>query len=226
MELRDGRRLSIPLSLLRQPEVATLSPTNLAFAGHLRSVHDVSGVVGSTADDFSSLGGSEFSSEDDDISLVWEDPEVVGEGNKLVCWGSDDDPLVMEPLAISKPEEDGMRDVGAALQVHEAEVNPSDWVVGRLKRIGKILGASYKGNEESITRLLIEIDGRRIQNSREVKATKNMKGGGKGIRELNSLTCSINYGSDSAKIRGTSRKGLQHYLNEFENYYLECSGFE
>ena len=45
MELRDGRRLSIPLSLLRQPEVATPSPTNLALAGHLRSIHDVFGVV-------------------------------------------------------------------------------------------------------------------------------------------------------------------------------------
>jgi hypothetical protein len=225
LELRDGRRVSIPLSLLRQPVVTAL-PTDYA-AGPLVTREELMG-VGSTADDLisldGSLGGSEFSGEEDeaedDVSLVWEDPEVGGLGSELVCWGDEAETLDVEPLAISKPVEielsavvPNIQDPGMVVTPSEVEVSPpgvevspSDWVLGKSKRIGKVLGASYHGNEERINRLLMEIDGRRPQTSCEVRGVKNLKEGRKGTRELKRLTCSINYESESAKSRGNSRE--------------------
>lgn len=82
LELQDGRRLSIPLSLLRQPGVAT--SIDLAISMPSGTLHEDFGVLGSIGDEFSSLGGSEHYSEDDEaeenVSLVWEDLEVVGDG--------------------------------------------------------------------------------------------------------------------------------------------------
>ena len=77
-------------------------------------------------------------------------------------------------------------------------------MLGKSKRIGKVLGASYHGNEERINRLLMEIDGRHPQLSREVGVVKITKDGGTGNRELKRLTCSINYDSDSTTRRGKS----------------------
>ena len=227
LELRDGRRVSIPLSLLRQPVVTASLPTDSVDAGQLVTREELVG-VGSTVDDLSSLGGSLGGSEysgaedesEDDISLVWEDREVDGVGSELVCWGDEAETLDVEPLAISKPVENELQEVVTHTQELEVvvspsgvedsspgvEVSPSDWVLGKSKRIGKVLGASYHGNEERINRLLMEIDGRRPQISCEVGGVKKLKEGRKGTRELKRLTCSINYESESAKSRGKSRE--------------------
>uniref|UniRef100_A0A2N9GD12 Reverse transcriptase zinc-binding domain-containing protein n=1 Tax=Fagus sylvatica TaxID=28930 RepID=A0A2N9GD12_FAGSY len=131
--------------------------------------------VGSRADDLSSLGDSEWSDEDEEdeenISLVWEDPEVVGVGSELMCWADDNDTLDVEPLAISEPGEKGL----SAVHAPEIVVSPLDSVLGKSKRIGKVLGASYNGNEERINRLLMEIDGSRPQLSREAGRVNNLK---------------------------------------------------
>jgi hypothetical protein len=227
LELRDGRRVSIPLSLLRQPVVTTLLPTDSVAAGQLVTREELVG-MGSTVDDLSSLGGSLGGSEysgvedesEDDISLVWEDREVDGVGSELVCWGDEAKTLDVEPLAISKPVENELQEVVTHTQEPEVvvspsgvedsslgvEVSPSDWVLGKSKRIGKVLGASYHGNEERINRLLMEIDGRRPQISCEVGGVKKLKEGRKGTRELKRLTCSIIYESESAKSRGKSKE--------------------
>ena len=164
LELRDGRRVTIPLSLLRQPVVSTPMPTILAPMGQL-VIPGVSVGMGPTGDDLSSLGGPEFSSEDDEdeenISMVWEDPEVAGVGTELVYWGDDTGTLDVEPLAMSKPVETGLSTESTVNHDLGGVVNPSDWVLGKSKRIGKVLGASYNGNKERITRLLMEIDRRR-----------------------------------------------------------------
>ena len=90
LELRDGRRVSIPHSLLRQPVVTALLPTDSVAAGQLVTREELVG-VGSTVDDLislgGSLGGSEYSGVEDeskdDVLLVWEDPEVDG---LVVSW--------------------------------------------------------------------------------------------------------------------------------------------
>uniref|UniRef100_A0A2N9GXK7 Reverse transcriptase domain-containing protein n=1 Tax=Fagus sylvatica TaxID=28930 RepID=A0A2N9GXK7_FAGSY len=166
LELRDGRRVSIPLSLLRQPAEMLPVTTELPLAEQFVTSEVCVG-MGSTDDDLSSLGVSECSDEEeedgDSISMVWEDPEVVGVGRELMCWADDTDTLDVEPLAISEPEEKGL----CVVQAPEAMVSPSGWVLDKSKRIGKVLGASYNGNEERINRLLMEIDGNRAQLSRE-----------------------------------------------------------
>ncbi|GMY33705.1 hypothetical protein FCV25MIE_28947 [Fagus crenata] len=78
LELHDGRRLSIPLSIIHQPEVATPGLHGFPFHANFR-------VMGLMAEDQSSLGCLDISNEDeeseDNISLEWEDLEVVREGN-------------------------------------------------------------------------------------------------------------------------------------------------
>ena len=133
LELRDGRRVSIPLSLLRQPAAMVSVTTELPFVGQFVTSEVCAG-VGSTADDLSSLGVSECSDEEeedeDSISLVWEDPEVVGVGSELMCWADDNDTLDVEPLAISEPEK-GL----CVVQAPEVVVSPSDWVLGKSKAL-------------------------------------------------------------------------------------------
>jgi hypothetical protein len=209
LELRDGRRVTIPLSLVRPPVVSGPIPSALFPAGSL-VIPGVSVGVGSTIDDLSSVGDTECTGEDEEddenISLVWEDSEVEGTGTAMVCWEDDTGILEVEPLAMSKPVETGVSEGTSVIQEHGDVVPPSDWVLGKSKRIGKVLGASYHGNEERINRLLMEIDGRRPQPSREVGGVKITKDGRTGSRELKRLTCSINYDSDSATRRGKSRE--------------------
>ena len=209
LELRDGKRVTIPLSLVRQPVVSGPIPSALFPAGSL-VIPGVSVGVGSTIDDLSSVGDTECTGEDEEddenISLVWEDSEVEGTGTAMVCWEDDTGILEVEPLAMSKPVETGVSEGTSVIQEHGVVVPPSDWVLGKSKRIGKVLGASYHGNEERINRLLMEIDGRRPQPSREVGGVKITKDGRTGSRELKRLTCSINYDSDSATRRGKSRE--------------------
>jgi hypothetical protein len=203
LELRDGRRLSIPISLLRQPDVPAPVIPGMSLSGF--------GIMGQTEEDQHSMGSyltsdAEENSEDD-ISLVWEDFKVVGEGSELVCWGDEVVPLEIEPLATSKPE---IISIGAGC-VKEKEDSaqadiPSDWVLGRSKRIGKLLGASYEGYEERVTHLLMEIDARRTQRTSKGGMKSKKKVGGKGSRELKRLSCSINYESDSATARSNSRE--------------------
>jgi hypothetical protein len=72
--------------------VTALLPTDSVAAGQLVTREELVG-VGSTVDDLISLGGSLGGSEyfgvedefEDDVSLVWEDPEVDGVGSELVC---------------------------------------------------------------------------------------------------------------------------------------------
>uniref|UniRef100_A0A2N9HVH9 Elongation factor P C-terminal domain-containing protein n=1 Tax=Fagus sylvatica TaxID=28930 RepID=A0A2N9HVH9_FAGSY len=198
LELRDGRRVTIPLSLVRQPVVSGPIPSALFPAGSL-VIPGVSVGVGSTIDDLSSVGDTECTGEDEEddenISLVWEDSEVEGTGTAMVCWEDDTGILEVEPLAMSKPVETGVSEGTSVIQEHGDVVPPSDWVLGKSKRIGKVLGASYHGNEERINRLLMEIDGRRPQPSREILPHAEERVG----------------------------KGFQSYPNEFENRFVERS---
>uniref|UniRef100_A0A2N9IHU7 Reverse transcriptase domain-containing protein n=1 Tax=Fagus sylvatica TaxID=28930 RepID=A0A2N9IHU7_FAGSY len=154
-----------------------LLPTDSVAAGQLVTREELVG-VGSTVDDLISLGGSLGGSEyfgvedefEDDVSLVWEDPEVDGVGmeNEL----QEVVTHTQEPGVVVSPS--GVEDSSPGV-----EVSPSDWVLGKSKRIGKVLGASYHGNEERINCLLMEIDGRRPPISCEVGGVKKLKEGRK-----------------------------------------------
>lgn len=78
--------------------------------------------------------------------------------------------------------------------------------MGRLKAFGKLVGASYEGYEEEVTRLLMAIDARRIQ---WVKETSRLKKAARasqiGSRELKNLYSSINY--EGSLVRSTVYPG-------------------
>jgi hypothetical protein len=196
LELHDGWRLSMPISLIWQPDVLAPAIRGMSLSGF--------GVMGPTVEDQHSMGSyltsdAEENSEND-ISLVWEDFEVVGDGCELVCWGDEVVPLEIEPLATSKPETISM-EAGCVKEqedTHQGDI-PSEWVLGRSKHIGKLLGASYVGYEERVTCLLMEIDVRRIQCASEGGMKSKTKVGGKGF-----YSCP----------------------NEFKNLFLECQRLE
>uniref|UniRef100_A0A2N9F0T2 Reverse transcriptase domain-containing protein n=1 Tax=Fagus sylvatica TaxID=28930 RepID=A0A2N9F0T2_FAGSY len=134
LELRDSRRVTIPLSLIRQPVVSDSLPTVLTSAGQL-VIPGVFAGVGSIIDDLSSLGSGEDDEDEENISLVWEDSEMEGVENALVCWEDDTRTLEVEPLAMSKPVETGLSEGIPVIQDHGGVVTPSDWVLGKSKRI-------------------------------------------------------------------------------------------
>jgi hypothetical protein len=105
LELRKGRRLSIPLSFIRKLEVPMPEISGLLCLSRF-------GVMGPTVADQncvrSFVTSDEESSSDYNIWLVWEDLEVVGDDNELVCWGDEVVPLEIELLATSKPEKDSI----------------------------------------------------------------------------------------------------------------------
>ena len=82
LELRDGKRISIPLSLIRQPAVVTSSTSD---SPHERKVLLLEGFTDLGSFDESNLALDEDGDEEDDVSVVWEDSELLGEEGALVC---------------------------------------------------------------------------------------------------------------------------------------------
>uniref|UniRef100_A0A2N9GEY0 Uncharacterized protein n=1 Tax=Fagus sylvatica TaxID=28930 RepID=A0A2N9GEY0_FAGSY len=147
LELRDGKTISIPLSLIRQPSTvvpcipdSTEEPKVLLLEGF---------------DDMGSSEGQVDSEEDDDeeedVSVVWEDPELSKEGGMVVCCEENDRPLEIEPLAALLPSSHLPE-----LRSDEARdtIPPSEWVLGKYKEFGEYIGASYEGYEEEVIQLL------------------------------------------------------------------------
>ncbi len=66
--------------------------------------------------------------------------------------------------------------------------------MGQLKKIGKVMGASYEGNEDVVIMLLQNIEAWRIQKGKRENLVK--RGGlsaPKGLRELRGLIGNVNY---------------------------------
>ena len=83
----------------------------------------------------------------------------------------------------------------------------SDWVMGHLKKVGKALGASYEGNEESVIGLLQDIEARRIQKGFSESLLKRGRPSAiKGLRELKGLVSTVNYDPRTLESRRTSRE--------------------
>jgi hypothetical protein len=214
LELRDGRRVSIPISLLRT--LATIDTEEKP-----------------SEEEAPSLGGSDIESEaeatrhgdmltvwgddegvDDEVSVVWEDPPPAAGEGKMICWEDENNPLEVAPLAIAGPPEGEMITGDVCTQEFEQvsgfKPSPSEWVQDTMKEFGVVLGASYEGYKEQLMSMLQEIENRR--NPQGVEKKLGVKPGGKGSRELRNLISNINYDVGSAKKRGNTRdKGLVCY---------------
>ncbi len=105
LKLRDGRRISIPLSLLRSPRgdlEETAMPPVILLSGfdEQRTEGDSETSRGGFEGDWVDDDG------DDDTSVVWEDSVLLEEGKELVCVEDNETPMVVTPLAMEVPPEE------------------------------------------------------------------------------------------------------------------------
>ena len=201
LQLRDGKRISIPLSLIRQPMMeegrnseSSDEPKVLLLEGFAD--------MGCSGDGESGISEDE---DDDNTSIVWEDPEMAGDsGGAMVSCEDDEAPLEIEPLASIVPTgiSEHLLNLGPTKEDRDMP-NPSVWAEENYQAFGALLGASYEGYEDEIISLLKAIDARRSQQTRD--NGKIAKSGGKGSRELKSLISTVNYETGSSRRRGDPR---------------------
>ena len=117
-------------------------------------------------------------------------------------------PIMVEPLAVAIPQ-----DMESA-KFDEVRVygrKPFDWIWRKEKGVGKVLGASYKGYEQAVTELLMDIEAWHKQRKvGDLSTRKPSNSGRKCSRELKGLASSINYeakASREAKGKGKIQGG-------------------
>uniref|UniRef100_A0A2N9I2D6 Reverse transcriptase domain-containing protein n=1 Tax=Fagus sylvatica TaxID=28930 RepID=A0A2N9I2D6_FAGSY len=196
LELRDGKRISIPLSLIQQPTVETSGHSDHSDEPKVLLLEGFSDLGSSAGNNLDSDGDDE---EEDDVSVVWADPEHGDCGAMVFCEESES-ALEIEPLASMGPNGsfDQLSEMGGDVE----PAKPSEWVLGKYHEFGEYIGASYEGSEEEVLNLLRSIDARRPTQPRNKDFTeKGEKNGGRGRRELKGLQSSINYDNGAIKVR-------------------------
>jgi hypothetical protein len=117
-------------------------------------------------------------------------------------------PIMIEPLGIAIPQ-----DMESAKfdEVRVSGRKPSDWVLRKEKGVGKVLGASYAGYEQAVTKLLMDIEARhKLRKAEDLSTRRPSSSGRKCSRELKGLASSINYeakASREAKGKGKIQGG-------------------
>ncbi len=86
-------------------------------------------------------------------------------------------------------------------------MKPSDWVQRKQKGVGKVLGASYEGYEQAVTKLLMDIEARHLQRKANLADLRRPPSSGRKCnRELKGLGSSINYeGRHSREAKGKGK---------------------
>uniref|UniRef100_A0A2N9IUI4 Reverse transcriptase domain-containing protein n=1 Tax=Fagus sylvatica TaxID=28930 RepID=A0A2N9IUI4_FAGSY len=111
----------------------------------------------------------------------------------------------------------------AARSSGSAGRTPSEWVMRKQKGVGKVLGASYEGYEQTVTELLMDIEARYLQRKAGlVDSQRPSSSGRKGSRELKGLISSINYESrDSREAKGKETK-MEVITGQFVRSLWRC----
>uniref|UniRef100_A0A2N9J6S4 Reverse transcriptase domain-containing protein n=1 Tax=Fagus sylvatica TaxID=28930 RepID=A0A2N9J6S4_FAGSY len=119
--------------------------------------------------------------------------------------------LVIEPLAVDcSMAEQVSVNILCLVNSKNDPVQPSEWVMGQLKKVGKALGASYDGNEEVVMKMLQSIEARKIQKENFRHDSKRKRQSvSKGQRELRGLISNINYEPRTPKRLNDSDKRLR-----------------
>ena len=199
LQLRDGRRLVIPLSLYR-------SPGCMSVCSSLEGDW-VPGNVSTTN------AGQRVNWADEDVGPVESLSVVLGTENetwkfdeRLRCCERGDEPIVVVPLATEGPLElvsNQVKEFGCKESVDNCQL--SQWVTNRIKAFKKSVGTSLEDFEEQITGLLLAIDAKKKDKQKLVGEQKKLvKSGQKGQRELKNLLSSLNVEYDSNKARSAS----------------------
>ena len=154
LELRDGRKIVIPLSAYRSPDFVSnqLTPkgvpnpglTHLVNEGHIvcwDSEVEGEGVGGSVVFDFGSEG------------------EVWNSNKELLDWNLLGDPLEVAPLVTDNSvgkEFPIAEKIGGKVDVDNTKL--SLWVTNRNKTFQKSVRTSLEGFEEQVTGLLLALE--------------------------------------------------------------------
>ena len=212
LELRDGRRLSIPVSLLCHylGEFQELQPAGLSGLGEMVCVGGDPGL----SKEFSGDEG-----DDEGESVMGDDSEISTGDGVVTCWEREEIPLEVIPLASVVPQEGvgvkglsamgeagvdvtGSSELGKAMSAS----SPSEWVLGKYHLFGEFVGASYEGCEEEVLALLKSIDSRSINTiSGGELSDKSGRSRRKASRELKALVSNINYDAGSSRSKGSNR---------------------
>lgn len=144
LELRDGKRISIPLSLIQQPQMqasSTMDPSDESKVLLLEGFNDLG-----SSDEGHEESDGEVDEEDDTVSMVWEDPEGEDERGAIVCCEETECALEVEPLASLGPDttSEHWLAMGTADEVHDSS-QPGERIWGKYQEFGQFLGATYEG---------------------------------------------------------------------------------
>uniref|UniRef100_A0A2N9HT72 Reverse transcriptase zinc-binding domain-containing protein n=1 Tax=Fagus sylvatica TaxID=28930 RepID=A0A2N9HT72_FAGSY len=124
---------------------------------------------------------------------------------------------VVLPLGLEHSSNEATRSSGSAGRT------PTEWVMQKQKGVGKVLGASYEGYEQTVMELLIDIKARCLQRKAGlVDSRRPSSSGRKDSRELKGLISSINYESrDSREAKGKERVGSDTFslaMHDFSDF--------
>ena len=193
LELRDGRRVAIPIQISLPPGEVTkvLGEQNQLALVPLRSSDSLE--VSSAQ-----FEGDEVLVEDWVSNTNSEAVEQPNEGGLS--------PLAVEPLAFSLPlAMEGQEVVG--VENPGKKESYSEWFQSRFNGFDNFLGVSLQGLESQATNFLLAVEAELNRRAVLEKKTRDLKSSGvKGIRELKGLFSSINYGSTSSRRNGTTRE--------------------
>jgi hypothetical protein len=134
--------------------------------------------------------------------------EEGSSGKTMMVLEDSSNTLELTPLAIdfSMQEEESVSS-GVLENSSTVPQQPSDWVMEHMKKIGKVLGASYEGNEEFVMGLLQNIEARRTPKSHsESLINRRGRSATKGLRELRGLISTVNYEPRTTENRRSSRE--------------------
>uniref|UniRef100_A0A2N9FZM9 Reverse transcriptase domain-containing protein n=1 Tax=Fagus sylvatica TaxID=28930 RepID=A0A2N9FZM9_FAGSY len=256
IELRDGRRLRIPVDL-RAPAPVSDSPhegdaiTKKLFQWLSLHQEDRDSGEGEDDSEWDMDSGSESDCDGFPLSVIPEQELAMigvskGEiskpdyhkpmfvSNEALSWtmGGDPqghaslEPIRVEPLVVVLPL--GLEHSGneAARSSGSAGRMPSEWVIRKQKGVGKVLGASYEGYEQTVTELLMDIEARYLQRKAGlVDSRRPSSSGRKGSRELKGLISSVNYESrDSKEAKGKAMHNFSDFISIHGLVDLPLSG--
>ena len=202
LELRDGRKIVIPLSTYRSPDSVSdqLTPEGVPNLGLVHLVNEGHIVCWDSEVEGEGVGGSVVS----DLGL---EGEVWNSDEELLDWNLLGDPLEVAPLAMDisvGKEFPTAEKIGGKVVVDNTKL--SLWVTNRIKAFQKFVGTSLEGFEEQVTGLLLALEERRKQQMIAVDSKRKLgKVGLKGHRELKNLMSSWDEEKESERSRSVSR---------------------
>jgi hypothetical protein len=195
LELKDGQRLRLPVEIEK-------SILNSSSHDHLLNWCDA--IETTSGGDPEEYGTVTILGSETQDRMELGDMEVSGD-----TFVEHMEPISVSPLAMAPPPLDGGESVtfGPCGEFDECS-ELSEWVNGRYKAFGKLVGAYCEGYEREVIALLVSIKARRNQRKPvSVGHRTPKKQGNKGSRELKGLVSSVNYDSRAMKARHGSRDG-------------------